>query len=62
MGVDINNQIIGSAKMKIALKDIVMLFEEMEGELNISYVSIVIFVGVDVDSVCTLKMLSVCLI
>ena len=45
--------------MKVALKDIVMMFEEMEGELNISYVSIVIFVGVDVDSVCTLKMLSV---
>lgn len=45
--------------MKIDLKDIVLLFEKMQEELNISNVSIVIFVAVDVDSICTLKIFSV---
>jgi hypothetical protein len=45
--------------MRIELKDIVLLFEQMQEELNISYVSIVVFVGVDADSICTLKIFSV---
>lgn len=45
--------------MKIDLKDIHLVFEKMQEELNISYVSIVIFAAVDIDSLCTLKMFSV---
>jgi len=56
--VDYNQKERG-ARMKIDLKDIVLIFEKMQEELNISYVSIVIFAAVDVDSICTLKILSV---
>lgn len=46
--------------MKIALKDIALLFEQMSQELlNIESVSIVVFIAVDVDSICTLKIFSV---
>lgn len=45
--------------MKIDLKDINLIFEKMQEELNISYVSIVIFAAVDLDSLCTLKIFSV---
>lgn len=45
--------------MRIDIKDIVLLFERIQEELNISYVSIVIFTAVDTDSLCTLKIFTV---
>lgn len=47
--------------MRIDLKDIILLFEKIQEEMNISYVSIVVFTGIDVDSLCSLKILSVLL-
>jgi hypothetical protein len=47
--------------MRIDLKDIILLFEKIQEELNISYVSIVIFTAIDVDSLCTLKIFAVTL-
>ncbi len=48
--------------MLIPLDDIVLLYENILEELNISYCSILIFTGIDIDSLCTLKILSVHLI
>lgn len=48
--------------MRIDLKDIILLFEKIQEDMNISYVSIVVFCAVDVDSLCTLKIFSVLLI
>lgn len=45
--------------MRVELKDIVRLFEKIQEELNINYVSIVLFTALDVDSLCTLKILTV---
>lgn len=45
--------------MRIDLKDIILLFEKIQEDMNISYVSIVVFCAVDVDSLCTLKIFSV---
>lgn len=45
--------------MRIDLKDIILLFEKIQEDMNISYVSIVVFTAVDVDSLCTLKIFSV---
>jgi hypothetical protein len=35
------------------------MFEKIQEEMNIAYVSVVVFCAVDVDSLCTLKILSV---
>ena len=35
--------------MRIDLKDIILLFEKIQEEMNISYVSIVVFSAIDVD-------------
>ena len=45
--------------MRIDLKDIILLFEKIQEDMNISYVSIVVFCAIDVDSLCTLKIFSV---
>jgi hypothetical protein len=45
--------------MRIELRDIIVLFEKIQEEINIAYVSVVVFCAVDVDSLCTLKILSV---
>lgn len=45
--------------MRIDLKDIILLFEKIQEQMNISYVSIVVFSAIDVDSLCSLKILSV---
>ena len=45
--------------MRIDLKDIILLFEKIQEEMNISYVSIVVFSAIDVDSLTSLKILSV---
>jgi hypothetical protein len=45
--------------MRIDLKDIILLFEKMQEQINISYVSIVVFTAIDADSLCSLKILSV---
>ncbi len=45
--------------MRIDLKDILILFEKIQHSMNISYVSIVIFTAIDIDSLCTLKIFTV---
>lgn len=45
--------------MLIPLKDIISIYEKIIKEINISDLSVIIFTGVDIDSLCTLKMLSV---
>ena len=47
--------------MLISLRDILVLFEQIQKELNIAHVSVVLFCGLDIDSLCTLKILAVCL-
>lgn len=41
------------------MKDIILLFEKMQEQINISYVSVVVFTAIDPDSLCCLKILSV---
>lgn len=45
--------------MRVELKDILILFERIQELTNIAYVSVVVFCGVDMDSLCTLKIFSV---
>lgn len=45
--------------MKIPLYDITMVYEKLIEDINVGEVSIVIFTALDVDALCTLKILSV---
>lgn len=45
--------------MLIPLKDIICIYEKIIKEINISDLSAIIFTGIDIDSLCTLKILSV---
>ena len=45
--------------MKIPLEDILLLYQKMIGEINVAEVSVVLFSALDVDALCTLKILSV---
>jgi hypothetical protein len=45
--------------MLISLRDILVLFEQVQKEMNIAHVSVVLFCGLDIDSLCTLKILAV---
>lgn len=56
-----NNNKINSAKveMLIKLNDIILIYEKILEDINIDYVSVVIYSAVDIDSLCSLKILSV---
>ena len=48
-----------SANMKIPLNDIQIIYEKLIAEINIAKVSVVMFTALDVDALCTLKIISV---
>jgi hypothetical protein len=45
--------------MLIPIHDIVLIYEQMLEHVNIDYVSVIIFVSTEADSLCSAKMLSV---
>jgi hypothetical protein len=45
--------------MKIPLNDIILVYERIVKEINIAEVSMVLFTALDLDALCTLKILSV---
>ncbi len=45
--------------MKIPLYDILLVYEKLIEDINVGEVSVVIFTALDVDALCTLKILSV---
>ncbi len=45
--------------MLIPLNDIILIYEKMLEELNVEYVSVLIFTSVDMDALCSLKILTV---
>lgn len=45
--------------MLIKLNDIILIYEKILEDINIDYVSVVIYSAVDIDSLCSLKILSV---
>ena len=45
--------------MPIPLHDIVSIYERIKEEININYVSVVLYTAIDIDSLCSLKMLTV---
>ena len=45
--------------MKIPLNDIQIIYEKLIAEINIAKVSVVMFTALDVDALCTLKIISV---
>lgn len=45
--------------MRIPLNDILEVYENIVKDINVAEVSIVIFTALDIDSLCTLKILSV---
>jgi len=45
--------------MLIPLNDIILIYEKILEDINIDYVSVVIYTAIDIDSLCALKMLTV---
>lgn len=45
--------------MKIPLNDILLVYESIIADINVAEVSMVLFTALDVDSLCTLKIISV---
>lgn len=45
--------------MKIPLNDIQLVYESLIADINIAEVSMVLFTALDVDALCTLKIISV---
>jgi hypothetical protein len=45
--------------MKIPINDIITAYENIIKEINIAEVSMILFTALDVDALCTLKILSV---
>jgi hypothetical protein len=45
--------------MKIPINDIILIYEKLLTEITISEVSILLFTALDIDALCTLKILSV---
>ena len=45
--------------MKVPLNDIIILYEKLLEELNVAEMSVIIFTALDVDALCSLKILTV---
>lgn len=45
--------------MKIPLNDIQIIYEKLIADINVAKVSVVMFTALDVDALCTLKIISV---
>lgn len=48
--------------MKIPLYDILLVYEKLIEDINVGEVSVVIFTALDVDALCTLKIISVIIV
>lgn len=54
-----NRALIAIISMKIPINDILMVYESIIADINIAEVSMILFTALDVDSVCTLKIITV---
>ena len=45
--------------MKIPLNDIQIIYEKLIADINVAKVSVVMFTALDVDALCTLKIITV---
>jgi hypothetical protein len=45
--------------MIITMKDVLVLYEKLQQQTNIAHVSVIIFCALDIDALCTLKIICV---